>query len=98
MGWHFDVLCEVGEGALEDAHFDRRFRSREFGEALHESQRYLDPWSRYPKPLRRGATAGQVLRRLAQKGLVVRCGRTGWWVRSDRAHPAPAVGSPPAVI
>lgn len=93
MSRQFDILVEVGEGALGDVGaglWPRPFTSREFGDILHESMYYLPPRDRYPRPLRRGAVAGQVLRRLRQRGLVVRCGpRAGgsWW---QSTHPDPA--------
>jgi len=80
-----DVLIEVGEGALLEMG-ERAFTSREFGEILHESQQFLRPWERHPRPVRRGALAGQVLRGLRERGLVQRCpprgGRAGWWQKA----------------
>jgi hypothetical protein len=99
MSYHFDVLCEVAEGALGDAGtglWPNAFTSREFGEVLHESMYYLPPLDRYPRPLRRGAVAGQVLRVMRQRGLVVRAGqrRGGSWWQSTHPDPATAFGPP----
>lgn len=83
MSQQFEVLCSVAEGTLS-AMDSSAFTSREFGECLHCAQPFLPPWDRYRKPLRRGAVAGQVLRELRTRGLVVRCGsRRGgsWWQR-----------------
>lgn len=86
MSYHFDILVEVGRGVLGDINVvgdgNASFTSREFGECLHEAQRYLPIWERYPKPVRRGHTAGQVLRRLRQEGLVIRTPRMGRWQRA----------------
>lgn len=88
MSHRFRILVEVGEGVLSDINLVGEggcaFTSREFGECLHEAMFYLPPWERYHKPLRRGAIAGQVLRALREKGLVVRCpprSGKGWWQR-----------------
>lgn len=84
MSRQFDILCEIGEGALlygmrGDPEYDRSFTSRQFGEVLYYAQAHLPRWDRYCKPLRRGHTAGQVLRRLREKGLVERTPRAGHW-------------------
>lgn len=81
MSHHFEVLVHVAEGALDDSLFAESFTSRELGEALHIAQQFVAPWDRYRKPLRRGHTAGQVLRELRKRGLVERTGKTGGWKR-----------------
>lgn len=78
MTHHFRVLIEVGEGAIRTMG-PESFTSREFGQILHESMQYLPKWDRYPKPLRRGHTAGWVLHHLSKKGLVVKAPRPGRW-------------------
>lgn len=82
MSYHFDVLCEVAEATVTEMNIAASgsdcFTAREVGEALHFAQPYLPPWDRYPRPLRRGACAGQVLRRLRQRG-VVELVRPGLW-------------------
>lgn len=80
MSYLFDVLVEVGHGAL-DCMEDKSFTSRQFGEILHDSQQWLPPHDRYRKPLRRGHTAGWVLHRLSLMGLVERTPRPGRWQR-----------------
>lgn len=84
MSCHFDTLVEIGEGALMDAGqglWHGRFTSREFGLVLHEAMQYVSPYERYPRPVRRGAVAGQVLRKLRERGLVERVGPhpQRWW-------------------
>lgn len=77
MSYHFDILLEVAEGAVDE--MDKSFTSREFGHVLADSMQYLTPYDRYPRPLRRGAVAGQVLRRLCERGLADRTPRPGRW-------------------
>jgi hypothetical protein len=84
MKHHTKILIEVGVGVLDGIEQDGRasFTSRQFGECLHDAQKYLPVWDRYPKPLRRGHTAGYVLRVLRERGLVIRTPRAGRWQRA----------------
>lgn len=95
MTYHFEVLCEVAEATVTEGGFglcEDVFTARDLGEALHFAMPYLPPSDRYPRPLRRGAVAGQVLRELRRRGVVRRCGHGRWalsWDPYDSAFSDP---------